>query len=64
MQKIVKSLYSQLKKNPKVKDPKAAAIAILQKEKILKKDGTLSKYGEKRNAMTPAERRKDRASKR
>jgi len=44
---------------------KGLAIAILQKRGHLKADGkTLTKEGQRRNAMTAAERAKDRASKR
>jgi hypothetical protein len=44
---------------------KGLAIAILQKRGHLKADGkTLTKEGQRRNAMTASERAKDRASKR
>ncbi len=63
---ILKRLTQQIKDNsPGVKDPEAAAIAALRRYGSMEKDSTsLTKHGETRNAMSPGERAKDRASKR
>lgn len=62
MPRILERLVNQLK--GKVENPYAAATAQLEKHGILK-PGTeeLTAYGRKRDAMTPEQRAKDRASK-
>ncbi len=62
MPAIFERLVSQLKAK-KVKNPYAIATSQLEKNGIMDKNKVLTAYGEKRNAMSPAERAKDRAAK-
>ncbi len=59
--KIVERLTRQLRSRGE-KGAKSMAIAILTSHGILK-DNKLTAKGKKRNAMTPAQRAKDRAAK-
>ena len=62
---LLERLTSQMasQKNP-VKDPEAAARAVLIARGHMKEDGSYTKQGEARNNMTAEERAKDRAAKR
>lgn len=63
MPKILERLTRQLRSKG-VKNSRAVAVSQLQKSGILKKGSLdLTKKGEKRNSMTPAQRAKDRAAK-
>lgn len=61
MPKIVERLTRQLR-GKGVKNPKGAAYAFLTRAGLLK-GGKLTAKGKKRNAMTPGQRAKSRASK-
>lgn len=61
---LLERLTAQMstQKNP-VKDPEAAAKAVLIARGHMNEDGSYTKQGEARNNMTAEERAKDRASK-
>lgn len=62
LERLTEQMRTQ--KNPP-KDPRAAAIEVLQKRGHLQKDGkTFTVAGSARNMMTAEERAKDRASRR
>lgn len=61
MPKIVERLTRQLR-GKGVKNPKSAAYAFLTRAGLLK-GGKLTAKGKRRNAMTPGQRAKSRASK-